>query len=97
MERLKIKSVIIFKDGENISIGTHNKELGRFTRQIKTADQIIFADSEISRVASLVLEYGGSHVQLKGINTQALNPQYNKNNLLSINQTATQGEKCRRS
>ena len=79
-----VESVIIFKDGENISIGTHNKELGRFTRQIKTADQIIFADSEVSRVASLVLEHGGSHVQLKGINTQALNSEYDKSNLLSI-------------
>ena len=79
-----IESVIIFKDGENISIGTHNKELGRFIRQIKTADQIIFADSEISRVTSLILQNGGSQVQLKGINTQALNTRYDKNNLLSI-------------
>jgi len=79
-----IESVVIFKDGENISIGTHNKELGRFTRQIKTADQIIFADSEISRVTSLILQNGGSQVQLKGINTQALNTRYDKNNLLSI-------------
>ena len=79
-----IESVIIFKDGENIAIGTHNKELGRFSRQIKTADQIIFADPEISRVTSLVLQNGGSHVQLKGINPQALNKQYDKNKLLSI-------------
>ena len=79
-----VESVVIFKDGDEISIGTHNKDIGRFTRQIKTADQIIFADSEISRVASLILENGESHVQLKGINTQALNPHYNKNNLVSI-------------
>ena len=51
---------------------------------IKTADQIIFADPEISRVTSLVLQNGGSHVQLKGINTQALNKQYDKNKPLSI-------------
>ena len=79
-----VESVVIFKDGDEISIGTHNKDIGRFTKQIKTADQIIFADSEISRVASLILENGESHVQLKGINTQALNPHYNKNNLVSI-------------
>ena len=79
-----IESVIIFKNGENIAIGTHDKELGRFSRQIKTADQIIFADPEISRVTSLVLQNGGSHVQLKGINTQALNKQYDKNKPLSI-------------
>lgn len=79
-----VESVVIFKDGDEISIGTHNKDIGRFTRQIKTADQIIFADSEISRVASLILENGGSHVQLKGINTQALNSNYSKDTLLSI-------------
>ena len=79
-----VESVVIFKDGNEISIGTHNKDIGRFARQIKTADQIIFADSEISRVASLILENGGSHVQLKGINTQALNSDYSKDTLLSI-------------
>ena len=79
-----IESVVIFKDGENISISTHNKNIKDFVKQIKTADQIIFADSEISRVTSLILQNGGSQVQLKGINTQALNTRYDKNNLLSI-------------
>lgn len=78
-----VESVVIFKNGDEISIGTHNKELGRFSRQIKTADQIIFANPEISRVASLILKNGGSHVQLKDINTQALNQNYNKDTLLS--------------
>ena len=71
-------------ESENISIGSHSKELERFTRQIKTADRIIFADSEVSRVTSLILQNGGSHVQLKGVNTQALNTRYDKSNLLSI-------------
>ncbi len=79
-----VESVIIFKDGENISIGTHNKEIARFSRQIKTADQIVFLDSEISRIASLILQNGGSQVQLKGINTQALNRMYTKKERLSI-------------
>lgn len=59
-----VESVIIFKDGENISISTHNKNIKDFVKQIKTADQIIYADSEISRVASLILQNGGSHVRL---------------------------------
>ncbi len=71
-------------ESENISIGSHSKELERFTRQIKTADRIIFADSEVSRVTSLILQNGGSQVQLKGVNTQALNTRYDKSNLLSI-------------
>lgn len=83
-----VESVIIFKDGKNISIGTHNKELERFVRQIKTADQTTCADSEISRVTSLVLQNGGSHVQLKGVNTQALNSKYDENVLLSTDGAA---------
>ena len=80
-----VESVIIFKDGEEISIGTHNKNINDFVKQIKTADQIIFADSEISRVASLVLEHGGSHVRLHdAISNRAINSKYNKDNLLSI-------------
>lgn len=59
-----VESVVIFKDGENISISTHNKNIKDFVKQIKTADQIIYADSEISRVASLILQNGGSHVRL---------------------------------
>ena len=80
-----VESVIIFKYGENISIGTHNKNIKDFVKQIKTADQVIFADSEISRVASLILQNGGSHVRLQdALATEPFNPNYNKNNLLSI-------------
>jgi len=80
-----VESVIIFKDGENISIGTHNKNIKDFVKQIKTADQIIFADSEISRVASLILQNGGSQVRLHdAIATEPLNSNYSKSKLLSI-------------
>ena len=81
-----VESVIIFKDGKDISIGSHNKNIKDFVKQIKTADQIIYADSEISRVASLILQNGGSHVRLHdAISNRAINSHYDKNNLLSIN------------
>lgn len=81
-----VESVIIFRDGKNISIGTHNKNIKDFVKQIKTADQIIYADSEISRAASLILQNGGSHVRLHdAISNRAINSHYDKNNLLSIN------------
>lgn len=79
-----VESIVVFKDGENISISTHNKDIARFLRQIKTADQIIFANEKVSRVASLYIQEGGSRVQLKGIHTQALNLKYDaKKNLSS--------------
>ena len=92
--KLMVESVVIFQDGKEISISTHNKDIGRFTRQIKTADQVIFADSEVSRVASLILKNGGSHVRLEGINinTQVLNEGYNKESLLSIKDMIDRGE-----
>lgn len=80
-----VESVIIFKYGENISIGIHNKNIKDFVKQIKTAYQGIFADSEISRVTSLILQNGGSHVRLQdALATEPFNPNYNKDNLLSI-------------
>ncbi len=79
-----VESVIIFHDGLNISIGTHNKEISRFVKQIKTADDIIYADKEVSRVASLALESGGNHVRLDGINTEVLNKGYTASSILSI-------------
>ena len=89
-----VESVVIFQDGKEISISTHNKDIGRFTQQIKTADQVIFADPEVSRVASLILKNGGSHVRLEGIdiNTQVLNKGYNKKSLLSIKDMIERGE-----
>lgn len=78
-----IENIVVFKDDENISISTHNKDIGRFVKQIKTADQIIYADNEISRLASLYLNTGGSRVRLEGINTQVLNTSYNNDNFLS--------------
>ena len=89
-----VESVVIFQDGKEISISTHNKDIGRFTQQIKTADQVIFADPEVSRVASLILKNGGSHVRLEGIdiNTQVLNEGYNKESLLSIKDMIDRGE-----
>ena len=72
-------------ESENISIGSHSKELERFTRQIKTADRIIFADSEVSRVTSLILQNGGSHVRLQdAISNRVINLRYDKSNLPSI-------------
>ena len=80
-----VESVIIFKDGENISIGTHNKNIRDFVKQIKTADQVIYVDSEVSRVASLILQNGGSHVRLHdAASNRVINSRYDKNNLLSI-------------
>lgn len=60
-----VESIIIFKEDENIAVSLHNKGIGEFVKQIKTADEIIYMDNNISRVATLELvryKNGGSHV-----------------------------------
>ena len=84
-----VESVIIFRDGDNISIGTHNKDIDRFVKQIKTADNIIFSDKDVSRVAMRCLKSQtimDSHVRLDGINTEVLNKRYALSNVLSIDE-----------
>ncbi len=68
------------------SVVNKNENIKDFVKQIKTADQIIYTDSEISRVASLILQNGGSRVRLHdAICNRVINSHYDKNNLLSIN------------
>ncbi len=59
-----IESVIIFRDGDRITIGTHNKDFKRFVNQIKTTEQLTYLDKTVGRVASLIIREGGSHVRL---------------------------------
>ena len=66
-----VESVIIFKEENNIVIGTHNKDFSRFVNQIKTADQIIYADKTVSRVCELA-KGGRAYVRTEGENTQSL-------------------------
>ncbi len=78
-----VESVIIFREENNIVIGTHNKDFSRFVNQIKTADQIIYADKTVSRVCELA-KNGRTYVRTEGENAQSLNRNYNKSSVLSI-------------
>lgn len=79
-----VESVVVFKDENNIVIGSHNNDIENFVKQIKTADQIVFADPEISRMIVQLNKEVGNPVSLYGMNTEALNPRYDKSNILSI-------------
>ena len=84
-----VESVIVFKDENNVVIGSHNKDIDSFVKQIKTADQIIFADSEISRMITQLNKEVGNPVSLYGMNTEALNPKYDKKLILSTMERRT--------
>lgn len=78
-----VESVIVFKDNQNIVIGTHNKDFSRFVGQIKTADQLIYADRAVSRIVGQC-RAESENVRTEGVYTQFLNPRYDENRLLSI-------------
>lgn len=59
--------------------------------QIKTADQILFAKPEISRVTSLILQYGGSHVRLQ----DAMSNRAIEKNILQSEQKSSKNKKSK--
>ena len=79
-----VESIVIFKEENRIIISSHNKDVKDFVKQIKTADQIVYMDKEVGRVATWLQEKAGDHVPLQGINTRVINSSYNTDNLVSI-------------
>lgn len=79
-----VESIVIFKEENRIIISSHNKDVKDFVKQIKTADQIVYMDKEVGRVATWLQEKAGDHVPLQDINTRAINLSYNTDNLVSI-------------
>ena len=79
-----VESIVIFKEENKIIISSHNKDVKDFVKQIKTADQIVYMDKEVGRVATWLQEKAGDHVPLQGINTRVINSSYNTDNLVSI-------------
>lgn len=95
--KMAVESIIIFKEGENIAVSLHNKGIEEFVKQIKTADEIIYMDNNISRVATLELvkyKNGGSHVVKESQNLLSSAGQkslpfdckYDKDKILSIDE-----------
>ena len=79
-----VESIVIFKEENKIIISSHNKDVKDFVKQIKTADQIVYMDKEVGRVAVWLQEKATGHVPLQGINTRVINSSYNTENLVSI-------------
>lgn len=79
-----VESIVIFKEENKIIISSHNKDVKDFVKQIKTADQIVYMDKEVGRVAVWLQEKATGHVPLQGINTRVINSSYNTDNLVSI-------------
>lgn len=96
-----VESIIIFRDGENIAASLHFKGIPKFVNQIKTADDIIYIDNEVSRVAAFSSRTGDSHVVketqefLSSAGRKSLpliNSSYNPTEILSIQNLIKQGK-----
>ena len=75
-----------YQETDSINIYDAVKDADEFYKAIKNNDKSIIEKftngiekAELASVASLILENGGSHVQLKDINTQALNQNLHQN------------------
>ena len=79
-----VESIVIFKEENRIIVSSHNKDVKDFVKQIKTADQIVYMDKEVGRVAAWLQEKAGDHVPLQGINTRVIGSSYNVDDLVSI-------------
>ena len=85
-----VESIIIFKEGENVAISLYKNDIEDFIKEIKTADDVIYLDKDISRVAAFN-NVGDSHVVKEGQeflssseqNFLPLNSKYDKNKILS--------------
>lgn len=96
-----VESIIVFKDGQNIAASLHNKTISALVKQIKTADDIIYLDKEVSRVATFSLKAGDSHVVketeefLSSAGQKSLplwNESYDTGKILSISDLIAKGE-----
>ena len=79
-----VESIVIFKEENRIIVSSHNKDVKDFVKQIKTADQIVYMDKEVGRVATWLQEKAGDHVPLQGINTRVIGSSNNVDDLVSI-------------
>lgn len=57
-----VESLIIFKEGNNIAVSLHPNGIDKFVEQIKTTNDIVYLDDEVSRVAAFAITDGDSHV-----------------------------------
>ena len=79
-----VESIVIFKEENRIIVSSHNKDVKDVVKQIKTADQIVYMDKEVGRVAAWLQEKAGDHVPLQGINTRVIGSSNNVDDLVSI-------------
>lgn len=79
-----VETVVISREGMNISISVHNKDTARFVKQIKTPGQLLYAAAETGRVIPFGSFSGRDHVRTLGASAPFINPKYNPDSVLSI-------------
>ncbi len=92
-----VETVVISREGMNISISVHNKDIVRFVKQIKTPGQLLYAAAETGRVIPFRSFSGRDHVRTLGASAPFINPKYNPDSVLSIRELNARQERSRES
>ena len=92
-----VETVVISREGMNISISVHNKDTARFVKQIKTPGQLLYAAAETGRVIPFGSFSGRDHVRTLGASAPFINPKYNPDSVLSIRELNARQETSRES
>ena len=92
-----VETVVISREGMNISISVHNKDTARFVKQIKTPGQLLYAAAETGRVIPFGSFSGRDHVRTLGASAPFINPKYNPDSVLSIRELNARQEDSRES
>lgn len=86
-----VQSLIVAKDDKNIVVGAYPRNISDFMSEMTTAGEIIYADKNVSRVASAFSKGVTQDIEWEVISSPT-NPKYDESKLLSIPKLAEEGK-----
>lgn len=85
-----VQSLIVAKDDKNIVVGAYPRDISDFMSEMTTAGEIIYADKNVSRVASAFSKGVTQDIEWEVLSSPT-NPKYDESKLLSITKLAEEG------
>lgn len=86
-----VQSLIVAKDDKNIVVGAYPRDVSDFMSEMTTAGEIIYADKNVSRVASAFSKGVTQDIEWEVLSSPT-NPKYDVSKLLSITKLAEEGK-----
>lgn len=86
-----VQSLIVAKDDKNIVVGAYPRDISDFMSEMTMADEIIYVDKNVSRVASAFSKGVTQDIEWEVLSSPT-NPKYDESKLLSIPKLAEEGK-----